>query len=223
MKIQKWANNFFVLCVFILGTSTIIMHNEVAEADFVPPEIETVMIPEYNQPLKQVFTLQPTPLSVVNVLNFVEGSTTRQASQLLKYVYPKYSDAQLKSVTANLEQSNSFLNSQGYKTKINPGQLDMSLLKEELSNRRPVIAYLSANGDYWIEQESSIIIYGYQKVTFPGRPSQVVYMYQSVNHGNGAIYGGNENTIPLLIKESQIDPSANVTYSWISTLYGFTK
>lgn len=115
------------------------------------------------------------------------------------------------------------MNKQGYKTKISAGQLDLSLLKEELSNHRPVIAYLSANGDYWIEQESSIIIYGYQKVTFPGRPAQMVYMYQSVNHGNGAIYGGTENAVPLLIKESQVDPSANVTYSWISTLYGFIK
>lgn len=108
MKIKNWFNKLFILCTFLLISFPLFMRSETVEADFVPPEIETVMIPEYNQPLKQVFTLQPTPLSVVNVLNFVEGSTTRQASELLKYIYPKYTDAQLKSVTANLEQSNSF-------------------------------------------------------------------------------------------------------------------
>lgn len=223
MKIQKCFNKYFILCTFLLLSFPLFMRSETAVADFVAPEVETIIIPEYNQPFNKVFTMQPTPLSVVNVLNFVEASTNRQINQLLKYVYPKYSDAQLKSVTADLEQSNSFLTNQGYKTKISAGKLDISILKEELSNRRPVIAYLSANGDYWIEQETSIIIYGYQKVTFPGRPSQVVYMYRSVNHGNGAIYSGGEDAIPLLLKESQIDPSANITYSWVSTLFGFTK
>ncbi|MGX7244503.1 hypothetical protein ACWOC1_06605 [Enterococcus quebecensis] len=223
MKIQKCLSKLFILNSFFIICCLFVIRGGNVHADFVPPEVETAVIPEYNKPFKPVFTMQPTPLSVVNVLNFVEGSTNRQINQLLKYVYPKYSDAQLKSVTANLEQSNKFLNNQGYKTKISADQLNLSLLKEELSNRRPVIAYLSANGDYWIEQETSIIIYGYQKITFPGRPPQVVYMYQSVNHGNGAIYSGGESSIPLLLKESQTDPSANITFKWVSTLYGFNK
>ncbi|MBM7689905.1 hypothetical protein BCR24_13515 [Enterococcus ureilyticus] len=213
-----------VISLFLIISSLFLNINiQHVNADFVPPEVETVVIPEYNQPFNKVFTMQPTPLSVVNVLNFVEGSTSRKPNQLLKYIYPNYSDAQLKSVTANLEQSNKFLNNQSYKTKISAGQLNLTLLKEELSNRRPVIAYLSANGDYWIEQETSVIIYGYQKITFPGRPPQVVYMYRSVNHGNGAIYSGGENRIPLLLNESYVDPSAEVTFKWVSTLYGFNK
>jgi len=223
MDRKKWAKKFFLSGIFFLLSFSFLANNKTVEAEFVPPEVETVILPEYNEPFKPVFTMQPTPVSVVNVLNFIEGSTSRQANQLLKYVYPNYSDAQLKSVTANLEQSNKFLNNQGYKTKISAGQLNLTLLKEELSNRRPVIAYLSANGHYWIEQESSIIIYGYQKITFPGRPSQVLYMYRSVIHGNGAIYSGGENAIPLLLKESQTDPSANITFKWVSTLYGFNK
>lgn len=223
MNQRKWAKKIFLSGIFFLLFFSFLTNSKTVQADFVPPEVETVVIPEYNQPFNKVFTMQPTPLSVVNVLNFVEGSTSRKPNQLLKYVYPNYSDAQLNSVTANLEQSNKFLNNQSYKTKISVGQLNLTLLKEELSNRRPVIAYLSANGDYWIEQETSIIIYGYQKITFPGRPSQVVYMYRSVNHGNGAIYSGGENAIPLLLKESQTDPTANITFKWVSTLYGFNK
>ena len=223
MKTKQWLHKNFILSTLFLVSFFLIANSKTVQADFVPPEVETVVIPEYNQPFNKVFTMQPTPLLVVNVLNFIEGSTSRQANQLLKYVYPNYNDAQLKSVTANLEQSNKFLNNQGYKTKISAGQLNLTLLKEELSNRRPVIAYLTANGDYWIEQESSVIIYGYQKITFPGRPPQVVYMYRSVNHGNGAIYNGGENAISLLLKESQTDPSANITFKWVSTLYGFNK
>jgi hypothetical protein len=223
MKIQQWINKYFLLVTFLLVSLLLVSKGETAQADFVPPEVETIILPEYNEPFKKVFTMQPTPLSITNVLNFVEKSASRQPKQLLKYVYPTYSDAQLNSVTANLEQSNKFLNNQGYKTKISVGQLDISLLKTSLSNRRPVIAYLTANGNYWIEQETSIIIYGYQKITFSGRPSQIVYMYHSVNHGNGAIYSGNEDSISLLINESQTDPSANVTFKWVSTLYGFSK
>lgn len=223
MKIHQLIKKHVIVSIFLLGSFFLAATSETVQADFVPPEVETIIIPEYSKPLQKVFTMQPTPLSVVNVLNFVEGAASRQPNQLLKYVYPNYSDVQLKSVTANLEQSNKFLNNQGYKTKISANKLDLSLLKEELSNRRPVIAYLSANGDYWIEQETAIIIYGYQKITFPGSPSLVLYMYQSVNHGAGAIYSGGENTIPLLLKESQTDPSAKITYSWVSTLYGFKK
>lgn len=223
MKTKQWLNKNFILSTLLLVSFFLIVNNKTVQADFVPPEVETVVIPEYNQPFNKVFTVQATPLSVVNVLNFVEGSTSRQVNQLLKYTYPSYSDSQLKSVTANLEQSNKFLTSQGYKTKISTGPLNMVALKEELSNRRPVIAYLSANGNYWIEQETAVIIYGYQKITFPNQPSRVVYMYRSLNHGNGAIYNGVENAIPLLLKESQIDPSANVTFKWDATLYGFHK
>lgn len=223
MERQKWTKNIFLLGTFFVFSFSLLANSKTVQADFVPPEVETVVIPEYNQPFNKVFTIQPTPLSVVNVLNFVEGSTSRQVNQLLKYTYPSYSDAQLKSVTANLEQSNKFLTSQGYKTKISTGPLNMVSLKAELSNRRPVIAYLSANGNYWIEQETAVIIYGYQKITFPNQPSRVVYMYRSLNHGNGAIYNGGENAIQLLFKESQIDPSANVTFKWAATLYGFHK
>lgn len=192
-------------------------------AEFVPPKVEMAMIQEYSNPPKKTFTMQPIPISVTNVMNFVEKSKNRQPRQLLKYVYPTYSDSRLNSVTANLEQSNSFLLNQGYKTKIVNGVLDTDKLKEEISNNRPVIAFLTANGDYWIEQETAVIIWGYQKITLPGRPSQIVYMYNSIIHGNGAISSGVENDIPLLSNEGFIDPSADVTYSWISTLYGFSK
>ena len=211
-----------LICFFCINFITF-FHTQTVQAEFVPPEVETVIINEYNNPFKKSLTIQPTPVSVVNVLNFVDKSQNRQTKQLLKYVYPTYSDAQLNAVTTDLEQSNKYVLNQGYKTKITTGPIDNGLLKEELSNNRPVIAFLTANGSYWIEQETAIIIYGYQKVTFPGRPAQIVYMYQSVIHGNGAIYSGAEKTIPLLSKESQIDPTANVTFNWDSTLYGFKK
>lgn len=194
-----------------------------AFAEFVPPEVEVAVINEYSNEPTKTFTMQPTPLTVTNTLNFVEKSATRKPKQLLKYVYPTYSDARLNSVTANLEQSNNFLLNQGYKTKIANGVLDNNLIQEELLNNRPVIAYLNANGSYWIEQETAITIFGFQKITFQGRPPQIIYMYNSVIHGNGSIYGGGENEIPLLLNESYIDPSANVTFRWVSTLYGFKK
>ena len=218
--IMKKKIVYFSLIFFI---ATCFFSSKKANAEFVPPEVETVMINEYSKPSQKIFTMQSTPLSITNVLNFVEKSTTRQPKQLLKYVYPTYSDAQLNSVTADLNQSNKYLLSQGYKTQIANGLLDTNHLKEELSNNRPVIAFLIANGDYWIEQETSIIIWGYQKITFPGRPSQIVYMFSSINHGSGGIYSGGENEIPLLRNESYIDPSANVTFKWVSTLYGFKK
>lgn len=192
-------------------------------AEFTPPEVEVTMIQEYTSPHGTMFTMQPTPLSVVDALNFVEGTTNRKVNQLLKYVYPNYNDSQLMCVSADLEQSNKFLNSQGYKTKIVSGVLDYSTIKYELANKRPVIAYLVANGDYWIEQETSIIIFGIQKIKYVGQPENIIYMYRSLNHGDNALFSMQLNEIPLLQNESQIDPSANVTYSWASTLYGFTK
>lgn len=194
-----------------------------ANADFVPPDVEIAVINEYNSSFEKVFTMQPTPLSITKVLNFVENSTDIQPKQLLKYVYPSYNDAQLNSVTANLEQSNKYLISQGYKTKIIDSVLDTCYLKEEFSNNRPVIAFLNANGNYWIEQETAVVIYGYQKITYAGSSPNIIYFYSSVNHGSGAIFSGQENNIPLLQNESQIDPSANVTFKWVSTLYGFNK
>lgn len=110
--------------------------------------------------------MQATPESVIEALNFVEKSTDRKVNHLLKYVYPYYTESQLKSVTANLEQANEFLHSQNYNTKIVNGSLDTNLLKVELSNKRPVIAFLTANGDYWIEQETAVLVYGYQKFHF---------------------------------------------------------
>ena len=85
--------------------------------------------------------MQATPESVIEALNFVEKSTDRKVNHLLKYVYPYYTESQLKSVTANLEQANEFLHSQNYNTKIVNGSLDTNLLKVELSNKRPVIAF----------------------------------------------------------------------------------
>ncbi len=221
MKFSVKRNKTFLLIIVI--SFFVFMKNDTVQADFVPPEVETIIIDQYKKPTNKTFTMQPTPLSVVDVLNFVEQTSTRQVNQLLRYLYPMYNDRQLKSVTANLDQSNQFLVSQGYKTQITEGIISPEILKEELTNGRPVIAYLSANGDYWIEQETSIIIYGYQKVTFPNQNSQVLYMFKSVNHSDGAIYGGMENGIPLLLKESTIDPSANVTFKWDKTLYGFYK
>lgn len=217
-------NKKLLIPLFIFTITLFININiQSVSADFVPPEVEVSIINEYSSSSSKTFTMQPTPLSVTNVLNFVEKSTSRQPKQLLKYVYPTYSDTQLNSVTANLEQSNKYLLSQGYKTKIVNGVLDTSFLKEELSNNRPVIAFLTANGNYWIEQETAVIIFGYQKITFPGRPPQILYMYKSLIHGNGVVFSGGENEIQLLLNESSIDPSANVTFKWVSTLYGFNK
>ena len=106
----------------------------------IAPEVETTIIQEFNEPY-QKFTMQATPESVIEALNFVEKSTDRKVNHLLKYVYPYYTESQLKSVTANLEQANEFLHSQNYNTKIVNGSLDTNLLKVELSNKRPVIAF----------------------------------------------------------------------------------
>ncbi len=65
---------------------------------------------------KKKFTVQTTPESVIEALNFVEKSTDREVNHLLKYVYPYYTERQLKSVTANLEQVNEFLHSPNYNT-----------------------------------------------------------------------------------------------------------
>ncbi|MFD2388550.1 cysteine peptidase family C39 domain-containing protein [Enterococcus rivorum] len=207
----------------IIFSLVLILSPEKANADFTPPEVENIIIQELSDSIKKGFTMQPTPKSIAYILNFIEKSNKRTPKELLKYVYPTYNDSQLNTVSANLEQSNNYLTSQKYQTKILKGYPDINLLKEELSNGRPVIAYLTANGNYWIEQETSIIIYGYQKITFPGRPPMILYMYQSVTHGKGAIYSGGESEIPLLLTESQTDPTANITFKWVSTLYGFNK
>lgn len=211
------------ISVILLFVTTAILTEVNVDAAMEPPEIETITIQEFTEPYKKRFTMQSTPESVIEVLNFVEKSTDRQTNQLLKYVYPTYSDTQLKSVSANLEQTNKYLLNQNYKTKIVKGVLDIAQLKEELSKGRPVIAYLTANGDYWIEQETAVIIFGYQKIKFPNRPEMISYTYKSINHGKGAIYNGSENEIYLLLNEGIIDPSANVTFKWDSTLYGFNK
>lgn len=189
----------------------------------IAPEVETTIIQEFNEPYQKKFTMQATPESVIEALNFVEKSTDRKVNHLLKYVYPYYTESQLKSVTANLEQANEFLHSQNYNTKIVNGSLDTNLLKVELSNKRPVIAFLTANGDYWIEQETAVLVYGYQKISVPNQPSMIMYMYKSLNHGKGFINDATKNEIFLLMNESTIDPSANVTFKWDKTLYGFYK
>lgn len=194
-----------------------------SQAAIEPPKVETIEIQDFSNSIKKGFTMQPTPKSVASILNFVDKTTNQSAKQLLKYTYPTYSEVQLNSVTANIDQSNKYMLSNGYKTKILNGVPDTDLLKEEFSNNRPILAYLNANGNYWIEQETSIIIYGYQKITFSGQKPMIIYKYTSVIHGNGAIYGGGENEIPLLLNESYIDPTANVTFKWVSTLYGFKK
>lgn len=194
-----------------------------SQAAIAPPEVETIVIPGFSDSIKKGFTMQPTPKSVASILNFVDKTTNQSAKQLLKYTYPTYSEVQLNSVTANIDQSNKYTLSKGYKTKILNGVPSVDLLKEEFSNNRPILAYLNANGSYWIEQETSIILYGYQKITFSGQKPMILYMYSSVIHGNGVIYSGGENEIPLLLNESYIDPTANVTFKWVSTLYGFKK
>ena len=49
----------------------------------------------------------------------------------------------------------------------------------------------------------------------------IMYMYKSLNHGKGFINDATKNEIFLLMNESTIDPSANVTFKWDKTLYGF--
>ncbi|PLS35258.1 hypothetical protein CYV26_07715 [Carnobacterium maltaromaticum] len=213
----------WVLALLLCISFSFSIKSEAAQAEFLPPTLETVMIPEYNEPTNKAHTIQPIPLSTVNILNFVEKSTKGTVNDLLKTVYPERTVEQLQSVTANLNQCAEYVKSQGYKVVTTSGVLDYALLKNELNHQRPVLAQLTANGNYWIEQETAVIIFGVQKFTFQDGRENILYMYRSLNHEDGGIYGGLEQSIPLLNKEALIDPASNVTYKWTGTLYGFTK
>ncbi|WP_445450968.1 hypothetical protein [Enterococcus faecalis] len=84
-----------------------------------------------------------------------------------------------------------------------------------------MIAFLTANGNYWIEQETAVLVYGYQKILFPNQPSRIIY--KILHHVKGFVNDASKNEIFLLMNESLIDPSANVTSMWNKTLYGFYK
>lgn len=219
---NKFMKKTFVLVGFTIALAFLFSPKKTF-ADFTPPEVEMSIIQDYTIPIEKVRTIQPAPLTTVNILNFVEKTKTRTTTDLLRTIYPSYSTAQLQNVTANLNQCATYTKSLGYKTKVTNGPLDYATLKNEIVNNRPVLGYLTANGNYWIEQETAIIIYGVQRIKYAGQPENLIYLYRSLNHGDNALFSGQLNNIQLLINESIIDPSANVTYSWTNTLHGFTK
>lgn len=211
--------------VTLIGGLFILFNTEVmlASADVTPYEVEMSVIQEYTIPNEKIHTIQATPLSTINILNFIEKSNKRNVTDLLKTIYPDYSSSELQNVTANLDQCMNYSKNLGYNIKKIDRPLDYPTLKNEIINNRPVLAYLTANGNYWIEQESAVIIFAVQRVKQEGDFERITYFYRSLNHGDNVMISGQLNNIPFLAIENMLDPSAIVTFKWSATLYGFEK
>lgn len=170
-------------------------------------------------------TNQVLPLTTVTLLNFLLPNQPKTVNDLLKTVYAAESDNQLQNKTASMQQCVKYIESLGFKPKWESKALDVERVKEELKNKRPVIAYLKSNGNYWIEPYSAVIIYSVTTFKFPGDPiTHATYAARSVNHAGGS-YIDSEKTseIPLLQRESYIDPTLSSNYSWVGTVYNITK
>lgn len=174
---------------------------------------------------KYELTNQVIPLTSVTLLNFLEPKQSKSVNDLLKAVYPNEKENQLQNKTASMKQCFTYFESLGYKPKWENKPLTANKIKEEIKNKRPVIAYLTSNGNYWPEPQSAVIIYSVTTLEFPGDPVvHATYAARSVNHVGGT-YLDSENTtnIPLLQKESIIDPTLSTNYSWTGTVYNITK
>lgn len=191
-----------------------------------PPTVITEVLPGFEgAPPKPVFSLQPVPLHTAEIVNMLNPSQPKKTGiDVLKFLHPTLSPAELANMTASFDQSLSYLRNQGIQyTKVN-GFLDKDTILNEIRNGRPILAHLSVNTSYWLEPESAVIIYGIQIFNFEGYPPNIMYYARSLNHSDAPIISGFENRHDILISEKYIDPSIrDVYYTWDSTAYGFTK
>lgn len=190
-----------------------------------PPTVITEVLPGYEIAPKPVFSVQPVPLHTAEIVNILNPSQPKKTGiDVLKFLHPTLPSAELANMTANFDQSLSYLRDQGIQyTKVNRF-LDKDTILNEIRNGRPILAHLSANTSYWLEPESAVIIYGIQIFSFEGYPPNIMYFARSLNHSDAPIISGYENRHDILISEKYIDPSIrDVYYTWDSTAYGFTK
>lgn len=193
-------------------------------------DVEYGMIQELaglaNYPKQATYQVMPEIFTVA--YNLVNPNDPINAQIILQDLYPNYTPERLQNVTADDKQLLEFTKKRTPNVKYKEGYLDIETIKTEITNHRPIVAFLTCNSNYWYEKQSAVLIWGYQ--VYPVTNSDgttheaTMLMTISMNHANPTMSTEiGWDKIKLL--DTTIDPEAttNATYTWTSSIYGFNK
>lgn len=181
------------------------------------------VIPEFQEKPVINVSIQPIPLHTAELLNYFYRDEKVTAFDIIKYFHPNFTTEEINNTAGTFDESLSYITSKGLKYNKVSGFPTWKIIFDELNAQRPVLVHLKANSSYWLEPETAVLIWGIQVFEFEGQPTNVIYFTRSLNHADNPIYSGSENNFDLLTNESLHDPTLQVRYSWVSTVYGFQK
>lgn len=223
---KKFKKYYVVMLICMFGVILFSGKQSLAaekEKQIEPPIVTMAMIPEFQEKPSLVHSIQPTALHASEIYNYINPSSKITSKDILKFLHPSASEESLSTMTVTFDESLSYLKNKGINyTKVSKYP-NWKIIVSELRANRPVLIHLKANTSYWIEQETSVFIWGIQVFEYPNGVTNILYFTRSLNHADNPIFSGMEESYDLLTNESSHDPSLNVKYSWAETVYGLKK
>ncbi|MDR0299173.1 MAG: hypothetical protein LBI13_03710, partial [Streptococcaceae bacterium] len=147
-------------------------------------------------------------------------SISANASTVLKYLYPNYTDAQLQGATITPDQAVQWLHSVGYTANIINRPLNTTEIKSYLDKSEPIVTVLAnQNPSDWITQSYSGVLYAHDDVD-AGTQHLHESFIKSTYFGEATIQDGAEaQSFTFPSQTNSTDPIERAdSYKWVSTI-----
>ncbi|WP_285124075.1 C47 family peptidase [Lactococcus petauri] len=156
--------------------------------------------------------------------NFIE---VLNASDVLKYFYPKYTAEQLRGATITPKQAVEWLHTKGYTASIIDRPLTTTEIKARLDKSEPIITVFdNANADSWLWKNYAGVLYAHDDVeTGTAEGKLHASFIKTVNFGEAIVNDGQEaQEIKFPELQNSTDPNqAAAQYKWVSTITGIKR
>lgn len=156
--------------------------------------------------------------------NFIE---VLNASDVLKYFYPKYTAEQLRGATITPKQAVEWLHTKGYTASIIDRPLTTTEIKARLDKSEPIITVFdNANADSWLWKNYAGVLYAHDDVeTGTAEGKLHASFIKTINFGEAIVNDGQEaQEIKFPELQNSTDPNqAAAQYKWVSTITGIKR
>lgn len=133
-----------------------------------------------------------TAASLVSADDDRENLYDVRGEEVLSYLYPKDTPEQLKDEEVSPEQTQSWLKSRGYTSKILNRPLTVSEIKENLDQGEPAIIVLEGqNKEDWINSQTSGVIYAHDDIIGISQELHSTFI-KTINYGEYIMNDGTE-------------------------------
>ena len=174
----------------------------------------------------------PTQVLASTLAHIVQTDTISQGTpeyysgvDVMKYLYPKDTDEQLKNELISAEQALSWLNSVGYSATITNRALTTDEIKKNLDNAQPMLTILTGQNDNdWLHKQEAGILYAHDDVE-AGDSKLHASFIMSYDHEDMTIQDGQEaNAFQFSDASQSVDDSQRTnTFKWTQTISNFKR